>query len=438
MWLLKEPVLLLAAQVYGLGRTAATRALWTDPTLAFLGANLGLSLAYFSFFFATQVGFRFVLMCVPMLALIAGAGLAPLVATARGRTAVVIVALAALAENVPYLGNHLAFTNAAVWPKREAYRLLTNANIDWGQNDDKIAGWLDERAFAAPPSIRTTPFPGENVFDLNYLAGVGRFRQHQWLREHVSPRAHLGHTYLWLSIDPATYERLLDESRHLRPSAVDARLCAGATPRVPSWTVARLAAGPGTHGRTDPLCDDAVAHRPRIDRGSGIGGAGTRRPAATRTVAAQGGPAGRYRLEPGTSALAAFASSGLRGHWAVRGGTATLALRRVPVEKGLIAEDPSVLRDLVGQLVPVGRPPCAGSAWPARPTAGHALDDPVREAPGPEVRLHGRRPRPSRSRARRRAWIPSSPTTAKVWQAGATKSRTPLRSAVFVMPSASN
>jgi hypothetical protein len=66
VWLLKEPVLLLAAQVYGLGRTAATRALWTDPTLAFLAASLGLNLAYFSFFFATQVGFRFVLMCLPI------------------------------------------------------------------------------------------------------------------------------------------------------------------------------------------------------------------------------------------------------------------------------------------------------------------------------------------------------------------------------------
>jgi hypothetical protein len=51
-----------------------------------------------------------------------------------------------------------------------------------------------------------------------------------------------------------------------------------------------------------------------------------------------------YRLEPGTSALAAFSSSGLRGRWAVRGGRATLATRTVPVERGLIAEDPVSLR----------------------------------------------------------------------------------------------
>ena len=79
------------------GRTVATRVLWTDPTLAYLGLGLALNLAYFSFFFATQVGFRFVLMCLPIVALIAGAGLAPLAVTARGRMGVAVVALAALA-----------------------------------------------------------------------------------------------------------------------------------------------------------------------------------------------------------------------------------------------------------------------------------------------------------------------------------------------------
>ena len=341
VWLLKEPVLLLAAQVYGLGRTVATRALWTDPTLALLAVNLGLTLAYFSFFFATQVGFRFVLMCVPMLALIAGAGLAPLVATARGRVGVVVVALTALAENVPYLGNHLAFTNAAVWPKREAFRLLTNANIDWGQNDEKIAGWLEERglrgAFVNPYHVR----PGENVFELNYLAGVGRFRQHQWLREHVSPRAHLGHTYLWFSIDPATYERMIEESRHLRPSDVDAQLCAGAAPAGP--LVEGGAASLPDRGRTEGLML-CVTTPTRIDLGLiaeagsvvlGPAGQPLREQSELRA-----GQQSWYRFEPGTSALAAFSSNGLRGHWALRGGAATLALRPVPVERGLIAEDP--------------------------------------------------------------------------------------------------
>ncbi|HEU0094216.1 MAG TPA: glycosyltransferase family 39 protein [Vicinamibacteria bacterium] len=342
VWLLKEPVLLLAAQLYGLARTAATRALWTDSTLAYLGVNLALSLAYFSFFFATQVGLRFVLMCLPMIALIAGAGLAPLVATARGRLGVVVVALAALAENVPYLGNHLAFTNAAVWPKREAFRLLTNANIDWGQNDDKIGGWLQERGLGAAAFNPFHALPGENVFDLNALAGVGKFRQHLWLREHASPRAHLGHTYLWLTIDPATYERMLEESRHLRPSAVDARLCEGASPAGP--LVDGAAVSLPDLGRTQGLIL-CVSTSSRLDLGL-FAEAGTvvlgpgREP---RREQSQLGPGQQswYRLEPGTSALAAFSASGLRGRWAVRGGAAALATRPVPVERGTIAEDPS-------------------------------------------------------------------------------------------------
>jgi hypothetical protein len=341
VWVLKEPVLLLAAQVWGFARTAATRALWTDPTLAYLGLGLALNLAYFSFFFATQVGFRFVLMCLPMVALIAGAGLAPLVRTARGRVGVAVVALAALAENVPYLGNHLAFTNAAVWPKREAFRLLTNANIDWGQNDEKIAGWLAERGLGAAAFNPHHALPGDNVFDLNFLAGVGRFRQHLWLREHASPRAHLGHTYLWFTIDAPTYERLLEESRHLRPSADDARRCAGAEPAGPLLDGAAVSLP--DLGRTEALILCVTAST-RIDLGlfadAGsvvVGPAGE----PLRTTPVMGpGQQSWYRLDPGTSALAAFASSGLRARWAVRGGAATLATRRIPVERGLIVEEP--------------------------------------------------------------------------------------------------
>jgi len=240
-----------------------------------------------------------------------------------------------------YLGNHLAFTNAAVWPKREAFRLLTNANIDWGQNDDKIAGWLEERGLGGAAFNPYHALSGENVFDLNYLAGVGRFRQHQWLREHVSPRAHLGHTFLWLSIDPATYERLLEESRHLRPSAVDARLCTGAAPLGP--LVDGGAASLPDLGRTEGLIL-CLTTPSRIDlgliaeAGSVVLGPGSQ-PLREQSQLGPGQQAW-YRLEPGTSALAAFSSTGLRAHWALRGGAATLALRRIPVEKGLIAEEP--------------------------------------------------------------------------------------------------
>jgi hypothetical protein len=339
VWLLKTPVLLLAALTYGLSRAAATRGRPHPPAVAFLALNLALTLAYFSFFFATQVGFRFVLMCVPILALIASVGVAPAVATRSGRRWLMLVAVAALAEHAPYLGNHLAFTNVAVQPKREAFRLLTNANIDWGQNGEKIGGWLQQAGLGAAALDPVHALPGENVFDLNALAGVGKFRQHEWLRAHTSPRAHFGHTYLWVSLDPVTYERMVEEDRHLRPSAVDRQLCEGAAP-------------------AGALFDGAPAVLPDLDRTEGLvlcvttparldlglfGDEGT-------VVIGPGGQRLRdqpllrpgqqtwYRLDAGTSALAAFSATAFRGHWALPGGTATLALRRVPVERGQVAE----------------------------------------------------------------------------------------------------
>lgn len=337
VWLLKEPVLLLAAQVFGLARTVATGALWTHPVLAYLALSLAVALVYFSCFFATQVGLRFVLMCLPLLALIAAAGLAPLAGTARGKWWVFVVAAAALGENAAYLGHHLAFTNAAVRPKREAFRLLSNSNLDWGQNDEKIRGWLEERGLGAAAFNPVHAVPGDNVFGLNVLAGVGKFRQHLWLREHASPLAHLGHTYLRFHIDPATYERMLEEDRRLRPSTVDAHLCEGVAPG-------------------DPLADGAPLVLPDLGRTQGIVfclTAGSR--VDVGLIADQGsvglGPAGQplrdqpllregeqtwYRLPAGTSALAAFASSGLRGRWALKGGPVSLATGRVAVERGVI------------------------------------------------------------------------------------------------------
>jgi hypothetical protein len=323
--------------VFGVARTLATPALRSHPALAFLALNLALTLAYFSFFFATQIGFRFVLMCVPLLALLAAAGLAPLLSTARGRRFMAVVALAAVAENAMYLGNHLAFTSAAVWPKREVFRLLTNASVDWGQNDDKIAGWLRDAGLAQAAFNPVHALPGDDVFELNRLAGVGKVHQHEWLRGHATPRAHFGHTYLWFAVDEATYDRLLEEDRHLRAGPEDTGPCAGT---LPAGTISD-----GTPAVFPPLSRTAglvlcVTAPARMDVGlfddEGtivVGPAG--QPLRDQPLV-RAGQQSWYRLDRGTSALAAFWATGFRGHWRARGGTASLATRRVAVQRGVV------------------------------------------------------------------------------------------------------
>lgn len=340
LWVLKTPVLLLAAQVHGLARTVATRTLWRDPSVCYLAASLGLFLVYFSFFFTTQVGFRFVLMCLPLVALVAAAGLAPALATHTGRRAFLAVAVLAAAENVPYLGNHLAFTSALVWPKKDAFRLVNNANLDWGQNDGRIRGWLAEAGLAAAPFNPPHALPGDNVLSANALAGVGKFGQHRWLRDNVPPRAHFGHTYLWVRLDPATFERMMDEDRRLTPLAEDARRCEQASPggTLRDGAPAELP----SLGRTEALLLCVTTPGP-LDLGL-LGDQGTVviGPARERLrdqPLLRPGQQSWYRLGPGTSALSVFASNGFEGRWSLRGGEASLATRRVPALRGTIVEE---------------------------------------------------------------------------------------------------
>jgi hypothetical protein len=273
----------------------------------------------------------------------------------------------------PYLGNHLAFIERRRLPKpRRPSALLTNANIDWGRNDEKIARAGSRRGDSRG---RLVPIPihvrrGETSSS-STTSRAGPVRPAPMAcGEHGLARAHLVTRTCVLETTPATYERMIEESRHLRPSTVDARLCAGRTRGSARGRRRRLAARPGTDGRTDPLRDDAVARSTSADRGSGIGGAGPGGQPLREQSQLGRGQQSWYRFEPARARWPRSPRAAARALGAA-GRPATLALRRVPVERGLIAEEPSVLRDLVraARCGPRARP-CAGSAWPARRPPG--------------------------------------------------------------------
>lgn len=224
LWALKTPLLLLLAQAAGLWLVTRSGRLVRDPALRFLAFNLALTLFYFSFLFKTQIGYRFVLMAIPLAWILAAAGLSSLTGR-RARRLGALALLVALAENLAYLGNPLSFTNAALQPKRRAFRLLADSNIDWGQNREKIPGWLAGRGIRASRLDPVHLLAGPNVFSLNVAAGVFDFEQHRWLRAHADPIEHLGHTYLRFEIENEVFDRFMDEERRLEPSATSRGLC---------------------------------------------------------------------------------------------------------------------------------------------------------------------------------------------------------------------
>ena len=331
VWPLKTPLFLLAAQVGGLFAALRAGLLRPRPAL-FLAVNLALTLTYFSFLFQTQLGFRFILMCVPLVAILAAPGLAVIAEGRRWAPAAALAIAVTLLETAPYAGNPLSFTNAAVQPKRLVFRVLADSNVDWGQNRDKIAAWMAERGIPANRLDPLHALPGTNVFTLNALTGAGVFdyERHRWLRENASPIGHLGHTYLVFELDDALYDRLLDENRRLAPSAYADGSCGAeeAAQLAPGGKVPFEVDGPAAESRVWTLCVSTT-------RGTDLGLRGFKGGIRVGPLVSEADPKWEtvlqdqlvwYRLEPGRHAFRlrqmanrrAWLAAPFSGEWAVR------------------------------------------------------------------------------------------------------------------------
>jgi hypothetical protein len=304
LWALKTPLALLLAEAGGLVRATLSAAARANPCLRLFAWNLLVDGLYFSLLFRAQIGYRYVLMTLPLLAAIAGAGLATLLSSAATRALLLVVVASGVAEQAAYLGNPIAFTNVVVQPKRDVYRLMDNANVAWGQHRMQIGPWLAAAGLAQAHLDPVHILPGENVFELNLVTGVDGWERQRWLREHLRPDAHYGHTYLRYQVDEATFERFLDEARHLRPGAEGQAVC-GDVPVAPP-AKGTLPLGEGSSRRVWIVCVEAPQ---RLDLGVEVDGGQIRWGRAETPIAdwdALGpGQQSWYRLEPGRHAFAA-------------------------------------------------------------------------------------------------------------------------------------
>jgi len=299
-WALKTPIALALAQLAGLW------ALLRDRPRSVPGLFAGLSLlafaAYFLVAFRAQIGYRFALIPVFLACLLAGIGLARLRHRAAVATALLVLAAA---EQVPYLGNHLAFTNLVVWPKRHAYRLLGDSSIDYRQNEDQAQAWVDSQRGARLDPVHI--LPGRNVFGITRLYSP----EHDWVRRHLEPRAHFRYSHVVFDVDAETFHAFLQAERRLASGADDERLChpPDASPVLPGGELS--VAPPAGPGRVVLVCIEAPQATALVLRGQeGFAGFGMPEERRKRWSSTGPGQVAWFWAEPGTHAILLVALKG--------------------------------------------------------------------------------------------------------------------------------
>lgn len=239
-YLFKEPIalqaLLVLAVVLYLGRR---RFAFLSNELV-LAAPVAFYAVYLNFFFNLQIGIRHALVVFPVIYVFCGSLLArapqlqPAGATDSGalreqparkaRRGALPVFLALMTcylvvSVLSYYPHYIPYFNELVWDRKQAYRILADSNIDWGQ----AAGYAKAYKAAHPEvyleeglwHMKTYrdkhmeeylhpqfPDSGKIVVSVNNYVGIYHPHRYKWLRENYEPVSHIAYAYLVFEIAP--------------------------------------------------------------------------------------------------------------------------------------------------------------------------------------------------------------------------------------------
>ena len=104
-----------------------------------------------------------------------------------------------------YFPHYLSYFNELVWDRKNAYKVLTDPTMDWGQNRWYLGKYKREN----PEVIihPRSPVAGRIVVSVGELAGRSGLEKYRWLRENFEPVDHVAYSYLVYDIRPEDLER---------------------------------------------------------------------------------------------------------------------------------------------------------------------------------------------------------------------------------------
>ncbi len=158
-------------------------------------------LLFFSFLVNFEPGIRHILILLPLIYVVL-TKLATL--NYNGILSKIIIA----AGMVYYIGtfyfyypNLISYTNELIWNKKNAYKILADSNIDYGQGNYWLQQYLVEYPDFKKPSSK--PEAGKFILGVNAFLDLDQRHTYAWLSNNFEPVAHFHHCFLIFDISEA-------------------------------------------------------------------------------------------------------------------------------------------------------------------------------------------------------------------------------------------
>lgn len=154
---------------------------------------------YFNFFFKCQIGIRYFLVMLPFLHIFCGSLIKNWqTLNMRFKGLIILLGIYLIISVMSYFPHYISYFNELVWDRKQAYKILADSNIDWGQNY-----WYLKKYEEKHPNIQINPkipVTGRIVVGINKLVGISfgyyKANVYKWLRENYEPIDHIAYSYL--------------------------------------------------------------------------------------------------------------------------------------------------------------------------------------------------------------------------------------------------
>lgn len=196
----KEPIALQILFLWGLVWAWRNR----PPADFLLGEGLlllsvGVLVVWLSLLSKAQVGIRHILPALAIETIIAGAAFSNFKSKPWTQKALLGGLVLWLAASIAsYYPQMIPYMNEWVRDRRFAYRILADSNLDWGQDQAIVDGFLREHPDVVldPPG----PLAGRVLVRANRLTGIYRWDSAAYLTQHYVPIAQVGYAHFLFSI----------------------------------------------------------------------------------------------------------------------------------------------------------------------------------------------------------------------------------------------